>query len=556
MNSRTLILLALLLLALVPTGRLSAEEPSGSDELEQALQHIDDGVDKLRALAERLKSASDQENDALSFRLDQRGIRLVADVTDLVHKLSNLPEDDPERVKIMQRLRQELAGLDSAMFERIAGLEQRIRANNSRETGRNQAEIYALAAYGQGLEGLRLGYSGALVHFIESMQALGENTDALQDRTRKLLYQQAERLAGRIDLLAAMLKQINSRLSTDSSNADLQSAANETRLAHNLETGRLDALLKLMSRLQMDTVLYRSVLLRETSGVSLRMFDLEALKKMLEDGWASSREALASRAPDFLLKLLVFALILFGFRALARLVKRVVKSTLNRSSANLSTLLKEILVSASGALVMILGLLVALAQVGISLGPALAGLGVAGFIVGFALQDTLGNFAAGAMILLYRPYDVDDFVEVAGASGLVKKMTLVSTTITTFDNQTLVIPNNKIWGDVIKNVTAQQIRRVDLEFNIGYGEDIDKAERVLGDILESHDKVLDTPAPTIRLHRLGEYSMNFIVRPWAATADYWQVYWDLTREVKRRFDREGITIPYPQRDVHLHQDKT
>jgi len=184
----------------------------------------------------------------------------------------------------------------------------------------------------------------------------------------------------------------------------------------------------------------------------------------------------------------------------------------------------------------------------------LAGLGVAGFIVGFALQDSLGNFAAGAMILIYRPFDVDDFVEVTGASGLVKKMNLVSTTITTFDNQTLVVPNSKIWGDVIKNVTAQTERRVDLEFGIGYDDDIELAERVLTEVVSAHDKVLADPEPMIKLHTLGDSSVNFVVRPWVRTDDYWDVYWDLMREVKLRFDREGISIPFPQRDVHLYAE--
>ena len=203
---------------------------------------------------------------------------------------------------------------------------------------------------------------------------------------------------------------------------------------------------------------------------------------------------------------------------------------------------------------MCLGILMALSQVGISLAPMLAGLGVAGFIVGFALQDSLGNFAAGAMILIYRPFDVDDFVEVTGASGLVKKMNLVSTTIVTFDNQTLVVPNSKIWGDVIKNVTAQTERRVDLEFGIGYDDDIDLAQRVLTDIVTSHEKILSNPEPLIKLHTLGDSSVNFIVRPWAKTEDYWSVYWDLMKEVKLRFDREGISIPFPQRDVHVYSE--
>ncbi|NQX89985.1 MAG: mechanosensitive ion channel family protein, partial [Halioglobus sp.] len=225
-----------------------------------------------------------------------------------------------------------------------------------------------------------------------------------------------------------------------------------------------------------------------------------------------------------------------------------------RSGERMSTLLKSMLASISGAVVLGVGFLMALSQVGISLGPMLAGLGVAGFIVGFALQDTLGNFAAGGMILIYRPYDVGDVVEVAGAFGSVKKMSLVSTTITTMDNQTLVVPNSKIWGDVIKNVTAQRVRRVDMEFGIGYGDDIEKAEKILQDIIRGHKLVLGSPEPTIKLHSLGDSSINFVVRPWVKTLDYWDVYWDVTKDVKVRFDREGISIPFPQRDVHLYNE--
>jgi small conductance mechanosensitive channel len=203
---------------------------------------------------------------------------------------------------------------------------------------------------------------------------------------------------------------------------------------------------------------------------------------------------------------------------------------------------------------MIFGLLIALSQLGIRLGPLLAGLGVAGFIVGFALQDTLSNFASGIMILLYRPYDVDDLIDVGGVYGKVNKMSLVSTTIATFDNQMIVVPNNKIWGDVIKNVTAQDKRRVDMVFGISYSDDINKAEAVFYDILKSHEKVLDDPEPMVRLHTLGESSVDFIVRPWVKIDDYWDVYWDVTKTVKMRFDQEGISIPFPQRDVHVHND--
>jgi small conductance mechanosensitive channel len=212
------------------------------------------------------------------------------------------------------------------------------------------------------------------------------------------------------------------------------------------------------------------------------------------------------------------------------------------------------LISWTSKLVMLFGILLALSQLGISLGPLLAGLGVAGFIVGFALQDTLGNFAAGVMILMYRPYDVGDWVDLGGFFGSVHKMNLVSTTLLTLDNQTYVVPNSKIWGDVIKNVTAQKTRRVDMVFGISYSDDIPKAETILMDILKSHQKILDTPEPQVHLHTLGESSVDFVVRPWVNVDDYWDVYWDVTRTVKLRFDEEGVSIPFPQRDVHVYYE--
>jgi small conductance mechanosensitive channel len=310
-----------------------------------------------------------------------------------------------------------------------------------------------------------------------------------------------------------------------------------------------------MNRLNIDTTDYRTVLVRESTGVSVGIFDRGVIVQVLSEGWKTASDSLAKNSANIVLNVLVFLGILLAFRLLSKLVRRGLGKALENSNNSMSTLLHDILISGSSATVMLLGILIALSQVGVSLGPALAGLGVAGFIVGFALQDTLGNFAAGGMILIYRPYDVDDLIEVAGVSGLVKKMTLVSTTIATFDNQILVIPNSKIWGDVIRNVTAQKLRRVDLQFGIAYGDDIEHAERVLRDVVESHELVLRSPEAMIKLHTLGDSSMNFIVRPWVRTADYWSVYWDITREVKLRFDKEGISIPFPQRDVHIYDEK-
>jgi len=556
MNIRSLAFLSLLLLALLPAHPLVAQTVTESQNLDEAIQGIEKTIEGLKLSSKRLETAAESEQSALAFRLDQRSIRLMDAVAKLVRQVSTLPEEDPERQAIMKRIRADLAGTDAIIFQRIEVLQKRIAANQARADAAGEPDIYTLQAYGHGLEGLRLGYYAALVNLIESREALGGAAEDLRQRAEAILYQYAEKLSGRIELLSATLREIKTKSAADSANSSLQSAANEIRMEQGIETSRLQSLLKLMARLEMDTVSYRSVLLRETRGVSLGMFDTEAVMAMLGEGWETSQVALVEKAPDILLKLVAFVLIILAFRALARLVKRFIKSALNKPAVNLSALLKDILISASGALVMLVGIFVALSQIGISLGPALAGLGVAGFIVGFALQDTLGNFAAGGMILFYRPYDVNDYVEVSGASGLVKKMNLVSTTITTFDNQTLVIPNSKIWGDVIKNVTAQATRRVDMEFGISYSDDIEKTERVLREIVESHEKVLAEPEPMIHLHKLGDSSINFVVRPWTATTDYWEVYWYVTREVKMRFDKEGISIPFPQRDVHVYHQNS
>jgi small conductance mechanosensitive channel len=219
--------------------------------------------------------------------------------------------------------------------------------------------------------------------------------------------------------------------------------------------------------------------------------------------------------------------------------------------AGVSQLLKDAAVGWVSKLVMLVGILVVLRQLGLELAPMFAGLGIAGVVLGFALQDTLANFAAGAMILAYRPYDIGDIIEAAGAMGTVRKMSLVSTTVLTLDNQTLVVPNKKMWGDVIRNITAQDKRRVDMTFSAGYETDVASVEALLKEIVSGNERVLKEPASVIKLHQLADSSVNYVVRVWTRQEDYWEVYWDITRAVKLRFDEAGIKIPYPQRELHV-----
>lgn len=313
----------------------------------------------------------------------------------------------------------------------------------------------------------------------------------------------------------------------------------------------LQAAVTLMKKLELDTSIYNQQIISTTGQISSDTVSVSVLGSMVAEWTQKLRNWLINDGPDILLKLLLFVIVLLAAIKLSRIAGRLIETGLDRSTVDISQLLRKMLVSVASKLVLLVGVLLALSQIGISLGPVLAGMGVAGFVIGFALQDTLSNFASGLMILFYRPFDVGDVVEAGGVAGTVSHMSLVSTTVLTFDNQTLVVPNNKIWGDVIKNVTAQRTRRVDLVFSISYDDDVNAAERILQDIVSADKRVLEVPEPVIKLHQLAESSVNFVVRPWVSTGDYWGVYWDVTRAVKRRFDAAGITIPFPQMTVHI-----
>lgn len=195
----------------------------------------------------------------------------------------------------------------------------------------------------------------------------------------------------------------------------------------------------------------------------------------------------------------------------------------------------------------------ALGQLGIQTTSFIAVIGAAGLAVGLALQGSLSNFAAGFMMIIFRPFKLGDYIEAAGVAGTVEKIQIFTTQLLTPDNKTIIIPNAKLTEGNIVNWSAKGTRRVDLEVGIGYGDDIDKARNIISAVLSEEDRILMDPAATIAVSALADSSVNFVVRPWVVAADYWGVYFDLTEKIKKRFDAEGISIPYPQRDVHIYQ---
>ncbi|MCF7923450.1 MAG: mechanosensitive ion channel [Candidatus Marinimicrobia bacterium] len=202
---------------------------------------------------------------------------------------------------------------------------------------------------------------------------------------------------------------------------------------------------------------------------------------------------------------------------------------------------------------LIVVLMAAADRLGVNTSSFLAIVGAAGLAVGLALKDSLGNFASGVMLVFFRPFRIGDVVTAGGVTGKVEGISIFNTTFLTFDNQRMIVPNGQITNGVITNINANPIRRLDLVFGISYGDNILTAKAIFKSILENESRILEEPAPRIAVSELADSSVNFNVRPWVKTEDYWDLKWDLTEKIKLALDEAGITIPFPQRDVHLHQ---
>jgi len=358
-----------------------------------------------------------------------------------------------------------------------------------------------------------------------------------------------------LELALDKVAMLRSTIATLPGNQNLAEWMSAAQIRVRMTANAMQEVVTSMNALGLETRHYRQQLLTATGEITTDLLDVGIAANLAADWGKASVDLLVKEGPKVVFRLLLVMFILFVFFQAAKLIQKGVDTALGSGHVRISSLLRRMIVSSVRNLVVIFGVLIAISQLGVSLGPLLAGLGIVGFIIGFALQDSLSNFASGMMILMYRPFDVGDLVEAGGVKGRVNEMSLVNTTFLTLDNQRLVVPNNLIWQTVITNVTAQRSRRIDMMFGIAYGDDIDKAEKVLLEIVNENDTVLDDPEPMIKLHELGESSVNFVVRPWVKTDDYWETYWAITRAVKLRFDKEGISIPFPQRDVHVIEQK-
>jgi small conductance mechanosensitive channel len=238
-------------------------------------------------------------------------------------------------------------------------------------------------------------------------------------------------------------------------------------------------------------------------------------------------------------------------RWLAKLLVALVSRLLQRSK--LDAMLVSFFTSILNALLLLLVVIAALEELGVDTTSLVALLGAAGLAVGLALQGSLQNFAAGVMLILFRPFKAGDYVEAAGTAGVVEEIGIFSTRMRTGDNREVIVPNGGIYKGNITNFSARDTRRIDMVFGIGYDADLRRAREIIEALLAADERILADPAPLVAVAELAESSVNFNVRPWVNASDYWPVRYDLTEKLKLAFDEAGISIPYPQMDVHVHQ---
>jgi len=246
------------------------------------------------------------------------------------------------------------------------------------------------------------------------------------------------------------------------------------------------------------------------------------------------------------------AIVLFvvGRIVIALLVKAI-KRLLQRAETDET--LARFLVSLVRGLLLAVLVIATVSALGVETTSFIAVLGAAGLAIGLALQGSLGNFASGVMIIIFRPFKKSDYIEAGGTAGIVEEVAIFHTVLRTPDNKRVIVPNGDILGGTITNYSAMDTRRIDLVFGIGYGDDLRKAKAILFRIMSEDERILKDPEPQVAVSELGDSSVNFVVRPWVKVTDYWPVYFDLTEKVKLTFDAEGISIPFPQQDVHLFQ---
>ena len=549
----TIAAVMLLWAAVVVAQEIDVAGPPAASELTiaQLSEKVSKELASLRTFESYPMPESSERRRTLEIRRDEKTIHVLRRIMSLADRVLALPEDAPERDTLDQLMRARGDLIEQALVDRFISLTTRLNESLELQADLSGPALLAEESFAELVDGQRLQYLELSTEQVLLLVALDIDDTSLREKVVRTLTWFGEEMMGLIHLHQYGLKMLAERQATDGTDSDLIQAARHESERLQLSVMRLRGVVAQLDRLGGDTLEMRRTLIEERGSLALSLVDTDIVSVLYAEATAKFKDWLANRGASTLLSACLFVAILILARWLARMTRRVTERALRHSDQSVSQLLREMLISISGTIVFLVGMLVALSQVGVSVTPMIAGLGVVGFIVGFALQDTLSNFAAGAMILAYRPFDTGDFIAAAEVEGTVQKMNLVNTTVVTIDNRVLIIPNSKIWGGVILNFTGQHLRRTDVIYSVSYSDDLDHVQKVLEDLIAGDGRFLTTPEPIVRVKQFGDSSIDFLVRAYVKTEEFWETLWALNKAVKQRFDAEGITIPFPQRDVHM-----
>ena len=519
---------------------------------QRKLSELDEATEAIETLIDVSKGATGEKKDLLRIQ----AMDLVEDVQDLSADLVELIpklEGDEAEIEAIRNAAGEMFRTHAELY--IYGFGTVYRDLTELLRKRLDTPPDELAEYEATIADTRLRLNWILeitVGVATNLDKLGFDDSELWTEIDAFMVEYADDMAARLKLAVADLEKINDRLATAQRIGAQEDLAIENQRAQAAEQ-RQEGLLKsldltadFLETREISTSKYRQLGIQVTGQMTEKVLDKDVIRGLLADIYKSISEWIRKYGPRSVFRLVVMLLFALMFRFTAQLLWFALRLVVRPSKllgAMISRMVKPVSTLA--------GLIVGMWFLGANPGTLLAGVGVASLVVGLALQDTLGNIAAGAFILVYRPYDEGDIVQAGGVTGTVKAMGLANTTIVTFDNRRLFVPNRKIWAEVIENRSAETTRRVDTIVRIGYGEDVDRALEAIREIVVEHEMVLDAPAPGIFVSKLDDSWVEIAVRPWTSVENWWPLTTDLPKTLRVGLAKRGIDIPFPRAELDV-----
>ena len=385
----------------------------------------------------------------------------------------------------------------------------------------------------------------ALVKNSIKLGQYNENVSLETSRAKELVKKQADTLSGLIGITKDKLLKLEKQISVVRNDSEPGKKLITDIALKNLEikdyADRLQSMVNLLTEMEVDSSLYKKTVIQAQNTLTKEIFDKKVASHLFTEWWLKTKRWFSKQAPTIFSKTITFLSIIFLAWIVAAVVRRIIRGAFKRTRPNMSELAKNFIVSMSSKIIILIGLLIALSNLGIQIAPILAGLGIMGFIIGFAFQETLSNFASGLMILIYRPYDVGDKIRISGLEGKVSRMNLVSTTVFTSANHHLTIPNNKIWQDIIHNITSQTHVRMDLFFTAPFNAASDTVLEAITEEVDENAIVISDKEKNIRIFELEDSEVKYIARFWINSKDIDEAKWVISEGVKKRFDAKGIS---------------